>query len=121
LAFTPLRQLRDLNNYSANRFLKLVLDDSVRYYEIAAVYDCPLETLDDGTQVTVENLQYNLVKYADDYLDTYLQSVKEAELYSTGVELKKDDKVLTLQTCIEDDTGSRQIIICRETGRDVIK
>ena len=117
LAFTPLRQLRDVSQYSSNRFLSLILDDSVRCYEIVSVYDCPLETLADGSQATVEDLQYNMVEYSDDYFRTYMEAVKQAELYSTGAHLTRDDRILTLQTCIEDDAGSRQIILCRETGR----
>lgn len=117
LAFTPLALLRDEANYEANKELVLVTADNIRYYEIYAVYDCPLVT-EDGYQYTVEELQYNLVTYDPDYFNTYLAAIKENELYDTGeTGLTNSDRLLTLQTCIEGNDQARQIVLCREVAR----
>lgn len=122
IAFTPLRQLRDQTNYEANKELVLVTDKDVRYYRMTDIFDCPLEEEEDGTMVTVDDLQYNLPEYDDDYFKTYINAVRKADLYDTGQpELTKSDHILTLQTCIQDDTGNRQIMLCREVMRKSIK
>ncbi len=114
--FTPLAQLMDEANYEPNKYVALILDNEIRYYEIVSVYDCPMEVIG-GLTVTIEELQFNLIDYSEQYFGRYLAAVKEHEYYSTGKEVEYGNRLLTLQTCIEDKPESREIVLCREIVR----
>ena len=38
-------------------------------------------------------------------------------LYDTGVEVNKGDKLLTLQTCIDNEKDLREIVVAKEVNR----
>ena len=116
LVFTPLAELMHQENYADNRYIALVTENEVRYYELALVYDCPMENADGG-QVTPDELQFNLVEYEENYFDLYCESARAHRYYDTGVTLAHSDHLLTLQTCIEGNTESREILICKELER----
>lgn len=116
LVFTPLAQLKEESSYEANKYVALITTDEIRYYEIARVFDCPMEDVEGG-QAAAENFQFNLVEYDEDYFKTYLNSISKVEYYDTGVELNYGDKLLTLQTCIEEHPESREIVLCKEIDR----
>ena len=92
-------------------------DHEIRYYEICAVYDCPLQTMEDGSQFCYDGLEYNLLSYSEDYFAGYKENIKKHEYFSTGVEYSASDRFLTLQTCIENHHESREIVLCRELDR----
>ena len=96
--------------------MALVLNDEVRYYEIARVFDCPLEEAD-GAQFTIYGLEYNLLEYDPEYLELYKNNILNHQYYDTGVEIGPEDRFLTLQTCIENHHESREIVLCREIER----
>lgn len=116
LVFTPLAELMDKSVYENNKYVSLITDDEVRYYEIARVYDCPLESTAEG-QFTIYGMEYNLLQYDQAYLDLYLKNIDEHEYYDIDVELTPRDHFLTLQTCIENHHESREIVLCREIER----
>ena len=116
LVFTPLAELIHQEAYEENRYVALVTESEIRYYELAIVYDCPMENVDGG-QVTPDELQFNLVNYEENYFALYHQSVQEHRYYDTGVSWNHSDHLLTLQTCIEGNTESREILICKELER----
>jgi SrtB family sortase len=117
LVFTPLAQLTSYEVWQANRYVSVVTDHEIRYYEICAVYDCPLQTMEDGSQFCYDGLEYNLLSYSEDYFAGYKENIKQHEYYSTGVEYSASDRFLTLQTCIENHHESREIVLCRELDR----
>lgn len=117
LVFTPLSELLEQENYEANQYVSLTLPHEIRYYQIASVYDCPMEDVEGG-QVTAEELQFNLTEYDEAYFETYMNAVKEHEYYDTGVKVNYGDKLLSLATCIEDHPESREIVLCKEIGRE---
>ncbi len=116
LVFTPLAQLMQEENLAANRYVSLVLPDEVRYYEIAAVYECPLETID-GVQYALYGLEYNLLNYDAEYMKLYQENIDKYKYYNIDCKFDENDRFLTLQTCIEGNDGSREIVLCRELGR----
>lgn len=108
-AFTPLEKLLEEENYEANKYLDMVLDNQTRKYELACVYQ-----FDINNDYCYDYCQYWRTKYDyDDYADKleegyyqkYIDSIKQIELYDTGVELTPDDSTLTLQTCIGGHAG----------------
>lgn len=113
LAFTPLATLQQQENYEANRYVILLTDSNIRYYEIARVYDCPMVDTDDG-QVAAADLRFNVTTYDEDYFQSYLKAMEEHAYYDTGVDLVYGDRLLTLQTCIEGHPESRLVIVCRQ-------
>lgn len=112
LAFTPLEKLQEQQNYEANKYVVLLTEADVRYYEIARVYECPMVDTDTG-QVAVPELRFNVTTYDADYFQSYLEAMEEHSYYDTGVDLVYGDRLLTLQTCIEDHPESRLVIVCR--------
>ena len=116
LMFTPLALLREEENYEDNKYIVLVTDEDIRYYEITYVYDCPLVQTEYG-DLARDDLQFNMIDYDEEYFKTYINSINDVELYDTGLELEYEDKFLSLQTCIEFHEESRQIIVCREIER----
>ena len=117
LVFTPLARLMDYSVWEENRYVTLLTNNEVRYYEICAVYDCPLDTMADGSQYCREGLEYNLLSFDKDYFAVYKSNIHKFEYYSTGVEFYDTDHFLTLQTCIENHHESREIVLCRELER----
>ena len=116
LAFTPLALLMKEEMYEENRYVSLITDRDVRYYEIASVFECPLVEYE-GYQVTIEGLQYNRLSYDKEYMDIFRDTIAKYEYYHTGVEFDETDRFLTMQTCIEGKESSREIVLCRELMR----
>lgn len=103
--FSPLHQLEDEANYEANKYLYFALDNEVRKYEVADVYDY---------EMGLESLEYFHTEYTSDELNAYLNNVHEAEFYHTGVEITNLDHFLTLQTCVRDRDDLRLIVIAKQ-------
>ena len=116
LVFTPLAQLMEAKNYRDNRYVSLITETAIRYYEVASVFPCPMVETAAG-QVCAPDFQYNLVEYDEVYFKRYLNAIEKAQYYDTGVILCYGDRLLTLQTCIEDHPESRLIVLCKEIER----
>ena len=116
LVFTPLSTMVDKAVYDRNRYVSLILNDEVRYYEVANVFEAPLEEID-GVQYSMYGLEYNLLEYDPDYLSLYRENINRYEYFDSGIEITEDDRLLTLQTCIENQHESREIVLCRELER----
>ncbi len=113
--FGPLHDLKDVENYEKNKYLTLEFKDELRRYEVAYAYYCIL--VDDGNGeylYTVDDMQFNMTNYDDDYFDIYMKTVNDNKFYSTGVDISYDDKMLTLQTCVKDHPELRLIVIAKE-------
>ncbi len=119
-AFTPLEQLLEEENYAANRYVTIVLQDEIRRYEIAAVYE-----FDAFSEEHLEKLQYWRIEYNyddydgsaydADYYRNYIDTAKKTALYDTGVEWTESDNTVTLQTCIGGHAGELyEIVVLRQ-------
>ena len=116
LMFTPLSKLIDENNYEANKYVSLILEDEVRTYEVVSVFYCNL--VGEGEDIYPEEyLEYYLPEYDKDYFDKYKEKIKSIEFYDTGVDFSVDDNLLTLQTCVENNSMKREIVLCKEISR----
>ncbi len=104
-AFSPLHRLKEEENYEENQYLFLALEDEVRRYQVAHVYYYEMGS---------EDLEYFHTEYTPDELEAYLENVKEAEFYDTGIEITAGDRFVTLQTCVRDRDDLRLIVICKE-------
>ena len=116
LVFTPLSTMVDKSVYEKNRYISLILNDEVRYYEVTNVFEAPLEEID-GVQYSMYGLEYNLLEYDPDYMNLYRENINRYEYFDSGIEIADDDHLLTLQTCIENQHESREIVLCRELER----
>ncbi len=111
--FTPLAKLMSYDNYEPNKYLAMVTDDEVIYYEIAKVFVCHLVNHD----YSPYDMQFSLQNFEEDYFKRYMERVDEYSYYDTGIDLTMDDTLLTLQTCIENYLDDREIVVCRMVGR----
>lgn len=110
LAFTPLSKLLEESNYKDNKYATLYLEKEERRYVVVAVYYCPI----DEEETTDEGLQYFWTNFDKDYFETYHNNVLENALYKTGQDFSYEDKLLTLQTCVEGHNELREVVILKE-------
>lgn len=115
IMFTPLKKLMFENNYQDNKYIDLILKDETRRYEIVAVYYCPLVE-EDGLWYISNNLIYNVANYTLNEFNEYKTAVQNAQLYSTGVDFVFEDKLLTLQTCVEGREDLREIVLAKQVS-----
>jgi len=115
--FTPLSKLVDETNYKANKYVDLYLENEVIRYEVAVVYYCEMDP-ENNYDTPVENMYYMITNYDEEYFETYKKTIYEKALYDTGVDIKYDDKLLTLQTCVENHDELLEIVVCKEISRE---
>ncbi len=117
--FSALDLLLDEENYADNKSLRLILDNEIREYEVAAVF--VIDVLDDDEiQVIRIDPKRDLSGNEDpEYEESFYSLIRALSRYDTGTIIEEDDHLLTLVTCLEHQPRYRQIIICRETGREL--
>lgn len=115
IMFTPLKKLMDEENYEDNKYIELVLKDEIRTYEIVAVYYCPLAE-EDGTWYVDAGLIYNEPNYTLNDFNNYKTAVEKAKLYSIDADFNYEDKLLTLQTCVEGREDLREIVLAKQVN-----
>ena len=118
--FTPLAKLIEEENYEANKYVKLYLENEVRRYEIAYVYYCQLIEEDlngESFFYTEDGFEFYYPNYTEEQFNTYLSTVKANSFYDTGVDISYSDKLLTLQTCVENHEDLREIVVLKEIDR----
>ncbi len=119
-AFTPLEQLLQEENYAANRYVTIVLQNEIRHYEIAAVYEFDAFKQEHLDKLQYWRVDYNYDDYSDnaydgDYYRNYIDMVKKTALYDTGVNWTIEDNTVTLQTCIGGHAGELyEIVVLRQ-------
>ena len=127
--FSPLEKLLEEENYEENKHLIIVLSDGIREYEVAEVYFCQLYPYEGEYVYTDDEMQYywrNIgedyfnyddLSVSEEYFDNYLKLVNDSHRYDTGIKLSKDDKFVTLQTCVYNRDDLREILILKEVKR----
>ncbi len=113
IMFTPLGLLMQEENYEANKYLAYMTEDTIHYYEIALVFDVPLE---DHIYIP-DGFWYHLTDYEESFWNDFIRNARGRQYYETGVDLTYGDHTLTLQTCIEDLPDNREIVLCKEIAR----
>lgn len=112
-AFTCLENFVNEDYYKDNQYLSLILDNEIRKYQVAVVFKYDLNNGDDSQYYRTE-YEFDLSGDPDPgYTEKYFKTIKELAYYDTGVELKKGDKTLTLQTCYSGQPDYREVIVCK--------
>lgn len=70
----------------------------------------------DGVYYTQVEEQYNLSSFSQEYFNTYHDRVRSKQLYETGEDFSWEDRLLTLQTCVENRPDQREIVVCRQVN-----
>ena len=121
-AFTPLEKLTEQENYKDNKYIDLILNGEIRTYEVAVIFEYSL--LVDDSEMQYYRTNYNTTYTGEDdpdYAEKYFAKIKELAYYDTGVELKPEDKTLTLQTCYSLRPNYREILVAKEISRQPIE
>lgn len=58
-------------------------------------------------------LPYNFIDVDNQKFGEYIQEIDKRKLYSTGVDINENDKILTLSTCCYDFDGARLVVVAR--------
>ena len=115
LFFTPLEKLMEKENYEDNKEFELLLEDEVRKYEVVYVYLFDVINDYDTLQYYRANYDYDYFGNPDPgYYEEYIEGVEKKKLYDTGISLTENDRTLTLQTCVENDSSVVEIVVARE-------
>ena len=92
--FSKLRYyFSDEEYYDDHQYFQIITRDAVYRYVIFAYQDVPEDS--DFFNVSFE---------ADDYFSIFLDNMVNASLRNTGIDVTKEDKVITLSTCSTDTT-----------------
>ncbi len=116
--FTPLDILLEQEDYEANKTLKLALEDEIRTYVVTDVFI--LDVYDDGQlQILRTNMDTDFYGREDPgFFEGFIDQIHSMSEYDTKETLNKDDRILTLVTCIQHQPQYRQITLCRQTGSE---
>ncbi len=120
--FTPLSLLTNQENYETNELVKLYLENEIREYVIAYVYEGPLVYEDtDGEEFyyAEDGYEFYYPNYTEDEFNQYINT--KNSFYDIGVEVSYTDSLLTLQTCIENVDDKREIVVLKEVNRTKYK
>ena len=110
--FAPLRALKEKDNYDDNKIVCLFLGDKTLKYQIVSVYIAKIVE-EDGVQYIAEDEPIYVIRnYKRDELKDYIEKFKSREYYDSGLSIEDNDKLLTLQTCV-DNSVDKLIVLSK--------
>lgn len=59
-------------------------------------------------------LPYNFIDVSTEKFGEYINEIDKRKLYTTGVDINENDKILTLQACVYDFDGAMIVVVARE-------
>ncbi len=59
-------------------------------------------------------LPYNFIDVSTEKFAEYIKEIDKRKLYTTGVDINENDKILTLQACVYDFDGAMIVVVARE-------
>lgn len=59
-------------------------------------------------------LPYNFIDVSTEKFREYINEIDKRKLYTTGVDINENDKILTLQACVYDFDGAMIVVVARE-------
>lgn len=89
---------RDWQENIDNRKVLLVTENGTYYYEVFSVYS-----------IAPEEYYINTVFSNDEEFYKFMNVVKSRSIYSFNVDLKKEDRILTLSSCL--GNGERRVVL----------
>ncbi|MBR2578340.1 MAG: class B sortase [Erysipelotrichaceae bacterium] len=115
--FTPLDALLEEQNYEANKTLKLILNNEIREYLITNVFTISIED-ENELKILRRNMDEDYSGNADPgFFREFIKYIDGISRYRTSEQLKEEDNILTLVTCMQHQPELRQIIVAKETDR----
>ena len=111
--FTPLALMMKRENYEPNKYLAMVMDDEVIYYEIAKVFRVTLINHD----YMPADMEYSRQNFDEGYFNNYIARADRNAFYDTGVGVTMDDTLITMQTCIENYLDDRELVVAKMLAR----
>ena len=108
LRFGPLHNLIDQKSYNQNKSIVFQLEDQERIFEIMAVLHFDLNVTD---------VDYAITNYTEDQFAAYLNYIEEHNLIETKTELTYKDRLLTLQTDVENMPEVKLVVVAKEVDR----
>jgi len=116
--FTPLDLLLEEENYEANKNLKLILNNEIREYVVTNVFIIDIDN-DYELNFMRRNMNEDVSGNPDPgFFAGYIEYVNRESKYEVSEKLNEEDKILTLVTCMQHQAQYRQIVICKEVGRE---
>ncbi|MBQ6559356.1 MAG: class B sortase [Erysipelotrichaceae bacterium] len=114
--FTPLDALLQEENYQQNKTLKLYLENEVRSYVVTNIFIVDIYN-EKHLQMFRTDMSVDFYKKDDpDFFESYIPYIDSLSKYDTKEPLNKNDRILTLVTCIQHQPQYRQIILCKQTN-----
>ncbi len=105
LMFSPLHVLEDPENYEENQYIYFGLEDRILKYQVAFVYNFDL--YDYSAPLYYET------SYTEEAWNTYINAVQARVYYDTGVEVTREDRLLSMQTCVRNRDDLRLIVVAK--------
>lgn len=96
--FASLKNYQKESYYTANPYIYIDMADGAHCYQIFSCHEAK-----------VTDITYTIGYGADDVYADFLNSIKGASLYDTGVEVGTGDSVITLSTCTK--SGSDRFVV----------
>lgn len=96
--FASLKNYQKESYYTANPYIYIDMADGAHCYQIFSCHEAE-----------VTDITYTIGYGADDVYADFLNSIKGASLYDTGVEVGTGDSVITLSTCTK--SGSDRFVV----------
>lgn len=109
LIFGPLERYRKIEGFKKSPIIKLETLYDEYVFKVYAVYVSNGKV--DSTGWIFNYIFTELI--SDNEFGEYISQVDQRKLYSTGVDIKNTDKILTLSTCAYDFPNARLVIIGR--------
>lgn len=107
--FGTLEQYRDPETFKQNPIIKMSTLYGDYTFKIYAVFISNSKMRDDNGKI----FNYIFTDATMDKFEKYIQEIDKRKLYTTGVEISKHDKILTLSTCCYDFEDARLVVVGR--------
>ncbi|MCR5782520.1 MAG: class B sortase [Clostridia bacterium] len=114
IVFGVFENLRTVDGYRACPVIQV--DTIYREYRwfVYAVFVTNIDPKQDNGHF----FEYNFVDATDEDFEAYIEEINRRRLYSTGVELTKQDRILTISTCGYDFYNARFVVVARMQRKD---
>lgn len=107
--FGTLEQYRDPETFKRAPLIGMSTLYGDYTFKIYAVFISNSKTSDDNGQI----FNYIFVNAGTERFNNYIDEVDKRKLYTTGVDINENDKILTLSTCCYDFNDARLVVVGR--------
>ena len=108
IIFTPLMNYVNQSYYKEHSTFQFITETETRTYQIFAVLNSDLNSLDDSLEFTQASWDSN------NAFNAFISDSINRELYKTSVTVDSEDKIMTLVTCDTRDNNKRIIVIAKK-------